>query len=115
MSFDLSAVHASRGFPGLPARHTPAAAPAGSFARALGHATRRDSVDTIPASPPPELRDEMFAAQRAIEDLRARGRELHFEMIDGRLRIEMRDLEGHVSREIPPNEALAIASGKTAG
>ena len=115
MSFDLSAIHASRGFPALPARQAPAAAPAGSFAGELGHATRRDRVDAIPASPPPELRAEMLAAQRAMADMHARGRELHFEITDGRLRIEMRDLEGHVLREIPPNEALAIASGKTEG
>lgn len=115
MSFDLSAIHASRGFQALPARQAQAEAPAGGFARELGHATRRDRVDTIPASPPPELRHEILAAQRAIADMHARGRELHFEITDGRLRIELRDLEGNVLREIPPNEALAIASGKTEG
>jgi flagellar protein FlaG len=69
-------------------------------------------VDAIPASPPPEVIDEMRAAQRAIADLRARGRELHFEMDSGRLKIEVRDLSGNVLKQIPPSRALEIAGGR---
>jgi flagellar protein FlaG len=69
-------------------------------------------VDAIPASPPPELRHEILAAQRAAEDMHERGRELHFEMAGGRLRIELRDLDGNVLKTIPPSHALEIAGGK---
>ena len=115
MSFELGGIDGSRGLHASPPRPASAPAPAGAFADAVDAEMRSDRFDAIPASPPPELRAEMLAAQRAVEDMRARGRELHFEMTDGRLRIEMRDLEGRVLREIPPNEALAIASGKVAG
>jgi flagellar protein FlaG len=70
------------------------------------------TVDAIPASPPPELRKEMLAAQRAVRDMYERGRELHFEMAEGRLRIELRDLDGNVLKTIPPSHALEIAGGK---
>jgi hypothetical protein len=33
-------------------------------------------------------------------------------MAEGRLRIELRDLDGNVLRTIPGSEALEIASGK---
>jgi flagellar protein FlaG len=89
-----------------------AAAPSGGgFADALAKesATR---VDAIPASPPPEVVEEMLAAQRAIADMHARGRELHFSMDSGRLRIEVRDLSGNVIKQIPPSRALEIAAGR---
>jgi hypothetical protein len=75
-------------------------------------ATPGATVDALPASPPPEVRAEMLAAQRAAQDLYARGRELHFEMTGGRLRIELRDLDGNVLKTIPPSAALEIAGGK---
>jgi flagellar protein FlaG len=112
MSFDLSGIEPLRGYNTLPARPAPAAAPTSSFAGALAQHTRSDRSDAIPASPPPELREETLVAQRAVAEMRARGRELHFEMGDGRLRIEMRDLDGNVLKAIPPTEALAIASGR---
>lgn len=109
MSFDLSGIDAARER-ALPAlrQQQPAASPAHAAATPVVP----DRFDAIPASPPARLRHEMLAAQRAVDDMRARGRELHFEMTDGRLRIEMRDLDGNVLREIPPTEALAIASGR---
>jgi hypothetical protein len=46
-------------------------------------------------------------------DLRADGRELHFELDEesGRFAIEMRDLAGNVLTSVSPSEVLAIASG----
>jgi hypothetical protein len=112
MSFDLSAVDPIR-----PVRVEPqrpgarAAAAGGGFADALA-AREAARVDAIPASPPAEVIDEMLAAQRAISEMRARGRELHFNMDSGRLRIQVRDLEGNVLKEIPPSRALEIAGGR---
>jgi flagellar protein FlaG len=96
----------------LPAR-VPRALPASAvFAEALRHHDARGRVDAIPASPPPGLRAEILAAQRVIGELEARGRERYFELTDGRVRIEVRDLDGNVLKEIPPSRALEIAAGK---
>jgi hypothetical protein len=112
MSFDVSGIDGPRAFHARDTRPVAAEAPAGASADAFDAATRSDRFDAFPVSAPPELRVEMLAAQRAVADMRARGRELHFEMTDGRLRIEMRDLDGNVLREIPGREALEIASGR---
>ena len=109
MSFDLSSVDPTRSARVEPQR--PGARAAARFADALA-ATGSARVDAIPASPPPEVIDEMRAAQRAIADMRARGRELHFEMDSGRLKIEVRDLSGNVLKQIPPSRALEIAGGR---
>jgi hypothetical protein len=114
MSFDLSALdplRAARVEPPRPGAR--AAAPSGGgFADALAKKQSAAGVDAIPASPPPEVVDEMLAAQRAIADMHARGRELHFNMDSGRLRIEVRDLAGNVIKQIPPSRALEIAGGR---
>jgi hypothetical protein len=112
MSFELSAVNPIRPLaqprPGSPA---PAAGETAS-ATAPAPLGAAATVDALPASPPPEVLDEMLAAQRAVQDLYERGRELHFEMADGNLRIELRDLDGNVLKTIPPSAALEIAGGK---
>ena len=111
MSFDLNAVdpvRAARIAPQRPAAPAPRAA--GGFADALKHSA--DRVDAIPASPPPEVIDEMLAAQRAIDEMHARGRTLHFAMDGARVRIEVQDLDGNVLREIPPSRALEVATGR---
>jgi hypothetical protein len=109
MSFELSALNAIRQYQvqlGRPA------GPRDDAARRPAVPDAAATVDTIPASPPPELRAEILAAQRAVRDMHERGRELHFEMAEGRLRIELRDLDGNVLRTIPGSEALEIASGR---
>ncbi len=111
MSFDLNgldAVGAYRAVAREPVGATAAAGETGRFAPSA----RVDRADTIPASPPPELREEMLVAQQAFDEMRARGRELHFEMAEGRVRIEMRDLDGNVLKQIPVTEAFEIASGR---
>lgn len=71
-------------------------------------------IGGIPAAPPPDaLREVQRAAARA-EELWLDKRELHFAMDDdsGRVIVQVRDLEGHVIRTIPPSEALDILSGR---
>jgi hypothetical protein len=114
MSFDLNAVdplRAARIAPERPA--APAARPSAGFGHALkATANAADRVDAIPASPPPEVIAEMLAAQRAIDDMHARGRTLHFAMDGPRVRIEVHDLDGNVLKEIPPSRALEVATGR---
>jgi hypothetical protein len=70
------------------------------------------NVDTIPASPPPDVLEQMFDAAKVADKLRAQSRELHFEPVDGgHVVIQVRDLDGNVIRTIPPSEALDIATG----
>lgn len=63
--------------------------------------------------PPPELRMQVRDASRRWEELRAMDRELHFEQDpeSGRIVVEVRDLEGHLIRTVPPSTALEIAAG----
>jgi hypothetical protein len=73
------------------------------------------SVKTIPATPPPDLLDQVTMAASVAEELRSIGRQLHFEpptTPGGRVVVQVRDLEGNVIRTVPPAEALDIASGK---
>ncbi|MEA2227633.1 MAG: hypothetical protein QOH46_3108 [Solirubrobacteraceae bacterium] len=111
MSFDLNRIDPRRAGAIDPVRSATPAPAAGAFDSTLRAATRADTLDVIPASPPPELRDQISAAQRAVQEMHARGRELHFQMADGRVHIELRDLDGNVLREIPPSEALEFAAG----
>ena len=112
MSFDLSAIdplRAGRIAPGpVAARKTGDT----GFANALKAQTDAVRVDAIPASPPKEVMYEVLAAQKAIEDMHARGRTLHFEMDAGRVRILLQDLDGNTLREIPPSHALELAGGR---
>lgn len=81
-------------------------------------ANRKDvdavQVDMIPSSPPPELHDEIDAAAKRVDELRAEGRELHFSFDHKtqRVQIEVRDLNGKVLRTIPPSVALSVAAGE---
>lgn len=88
-------------------------------ARASAAAGTRDAADVspseIPSSPPAEVLDAVNAAGRVARELRAQGRELRFvpasESADGRMRVEVRDLDGTVLRTLPPSEALDVATG----
>jgi hypothetical protein len=114
MSFDLNRVDAVRAAHIAPERSAaPAAGQTGAFADALkATASATDRVDAIPASPPPEVVAEMLAAQRAIDEMHARGRTLHFAMDGPRVRIEVHDLDGNMLKEIPPSRALEVATGR---
>jgi flagellar protein FlaG len=70
------------------------------------------TVDTLPASPPDSVREEMFAAAKAADQLHAQARELHFETVgNGRVVVQVRDLDGNVIRTIPAGRALEVAAG----
>ena len=111
MSFDLSAIDPRRAGHIAPERPAARAADDAGFAGAL-QASAAAHVDAIPASPPREVMDEVLAAQRAIEDMHARGRTLHFEMDSGRVKILLQDLDGNVLKEIPASKALEISTGR---
>ena len=59
---------------------------------------------------------EVDAAARYADELRERGREVHFEVDpdDGRLVIQLRELDGGVLRELKAADAVAIAGGAPA-
>lgn len=60
---------------------------------------------------PEEARRALAAGWERWEELRAEGCELHFELTRaGRVRAELRDLEGGVLRVLTPREALAVAA-----
>lgn len=87
-------------------------------ARASAAGEGRDAAElssgAIPASPPPEVLEAVDAAGRAARELHAQGRELRFVPASengGRVRVEVRDLDGNVLRTIPPSELLDIATG----
>jgi hypothetical protein len=70
------------------------------------------SASALP-SPPPEVSAEVQDAARAAARLHELGRELRFEQgDDGRLRVELRDHDGNVLRQVPPDEIFDFAAGK---
>ena len=78
----------------------------GDFARDL-------SVASAVPSPPPEVSAEVQGAARAAAHLHDLGRELRFEQDDdGSLRVELRDHDGNVLRQVPTAEIFDFAAGK---
>jgi hypothetical protein len=70
------------------------------------------TVDTLPASPPDSVLEEMSAAAEAADRLHDQARELHFEPVgNGRVVVQVRDLDGNVIRTIPAGRALDVAAG----
>jgi flagellar protein FlaG len=69
--------------------------------------------DTLPTGPPPEVLEQIKAADARWQELRAQQRELHFKHDDmsNRVVVEVRDLEGNVLRTVPPSKALDIIAG----
>lgn len=63
-------------------------------------------------SPPPEVSAEVRAAARAAAHLHELGRELRFEQGDDGLRVELRDHDGNVLRQVPTGEVFDFAAGK---
>ena len=107
MDFNIPPVAGGVERTGSPPRSAPA--PQADFGASLDAAV---NVSTLPASPPPSLLEDMHAAARVVEELHAQARELHFETTsDGRVTVQVRDLDGNVIREIPPAKALEVAAG----
>jgi hypothetical protein len=74
------------------------------------------TVDTLPASPPEHVLEQMYDASKVADTLRAQARELHFEAVgSGRVVVQVRDLDGNVIRTIPPAAALDVAGGAPLG
>ena len=92
-----------------------APAPRSEPAQAAGFSAQLDAavnVSTLPASPPPSVLEDMHEAARVAEQLRAQKRELHFETTEnGRVIVQVRDLDGNVIRTIPAGKALDVAAG----
>lgn len=96
----------------------PAARPVRSADSAKGsgfaaHLAKADTrVDTVPASPPEDVLEQMHDAAMVADKLRSMKRELHFEpQPNGRVVVQVRDLDGNVIRTIPVGKALEVAGG----
>lgn len=112
MSIDLTPIGGPLPGTAAPARGPRAAAPAAAFPQV--DAFTPTAVDpTLPETIPHELATQISAAARTAADLHARGRELRFEPdpASGRVRVEVRDLDGNVLRQLPLTEALDVATG----
>jgi flagellar protein FlaG len=114
MSFEIGRVTSQGLPPAAPARR-PSAGGGGAFAAQLAGAAAKRDVATVgvPATPPPEVLQQIDAAGRRAAELAAQHRELHFEKdpTSGRVIVQVRDLDGNVLRTIPPSRALEVMSG----
>jgi FlaG protein len=113
MSFEIGPLPAVT--PGVAVRR-PSPAPTADFAVTLANAsapTGDVAVISLPASPPPEVLDDVARARDIAAELAANNRELHFSTDEetGRVIVQVRDLEGNVIRTIPPSDALQVMSG----
>ncbi|HYZ81660.1 MAG TPA: hypothetical protein VE571_10345 [Solirubrobacteraceae bacterium] len=108
MSFDIA-----------PIGRTPGTAPAGAEktqSTAPSHAVQASdsvTVDTIPASPPPEVHEAMGVAAEAYDRLQDEGRQMRFKINEGtgKLVVEVHDLHGNLLFSVPSSKALEVASG----
>ena len=78
-----------------PSRGAPA--PQAGFGAALDAAV---NVSTLPASPPPAVLEDMHAAARVYQELRDQKRELHFEVSDGGVAVQV-DVQLTVGVPVP--------------
>jgi hypothetical protein len=109
MSFDIGSVG-----------RTPAAAPtqsgrpSASAPTQAAHSADPVTVDTIPASPPPEVHEAMGVADRAYHNLKASGTELRFKVNEatGKLSVAVHDVHGNLLFTVPASTALDVASGQ---
>jgi hypothetical protein len=93
---------------------SPLAGVGAAAASAAGAAAGADALlDTIPPAPTEEARQMVDRAAQVVEDLYKNNRELHFSVDQStrRVVIEVRDLEGHVLKTIPPAKALDVLAG----
>jgi hypothetical protein len=109
MSFDIGSVG-----------RTPATAPA-QTARSSASAPAQPAqaadtvtVDTIPASPPPEVHDAIGVANQAYHNLKSEGSELRFKINEatGKLTVEVHDTHGNLMFTVPASTVLDVASGQ---
>ena len=93
-------------------RTAPTSAPAGEgFAQVFDLAqARAQRTAAVPAELriPDSVLDEMEAASRMFHALHAQGHEVRFEERLGRVRAELRTLEGDFVRRVPLSEAIDV-------
>jgi hypothetical protein len=72
------------------------------------------TVDTIPASPPPEVESAIGVANQAYHNLKSEGSELRFKINEatGKLTVEVHDVHGNVMFTVPASTVLDVASGQ---
>jgi hypothetical protein len=89
----------------------------GAFSTALAAAERLPAIEASRGGPPPELLDQIAAADARHEQLRASGSELRFSADEqsGRVTIELRNSEADTTRTISTAEAFEIAAGRAHG
>lgn len=97
---------------GVPAR-TPQPLPETEPTGPTGRFGGVDRVELSAGTMPDELHAEIDAAYQRTLDLRTQNRELHFSTDDetGRIVVQVRDLDGHVLRNIPNLAALDVMAG----
>jgi len=108
MSFDIGAVGRTPAV--APTTNTRPTSPA---AEAQAPDAVTVTVDTIPATLPPEVHDAIGVANRAYHDLHASGSQLHFKVNEatGKLSVEVHDTHGNLMFTIPSRKVLDIAEG----
>jgi uncharacterized FlaG/YvyC family protein len=108
MSFDITSV--ARTAAAVP---PPAGQAAKVAATASAHESDPVTVDTIPASPPPEVHQAMDVADQAYKNLKANGSAVTFKIDEatGKLQIEVHDTHGNVLFTLPPHKLLDVAEG----
>lgn len=98
-------------------RTTAPASTAAAHRAAQGYqaAARAAAVESdIPASPPASVMREVEAAAQRAEWMREHGHELRFEIdrsVPTGIRIEVRNLNGELIRQVPVMEGLVLATG----
>ena len=109
MSYDIGSV----GRTPAPALSQTARSSAPAPAQAA-HATDTVTVDTIPASPPPEVHEAIGVANQAYHNLKADGSELRFKINEqtGKLSVEVHDIHGKLMFTVPGSTVLDVASGQ---
>jgi hypothetical protein len=82
------------------------------FAKVFDLSAERARRLSTPAIPP-EVLQEMTAARRVLDALDAQGHELRFELEAGRVRAELRSVDGSVVRQVPLAEAIDVGGDPT--
>jgi len=111
MNFDPTPIIGTPRISG-PTRSTPP--PTRRVAPTKPAAAKAVALDTIPASPPPEVLAAIGTASQAYDRLAASGRQLHFgiDQSSGKVVVELQDLSGNVLSTLSPSQALDIAGGE---
>ena len=109
MSFDIGSV--GRTPAPTAAQRARSSAPASAQASEAGATV---TVDTIPASPPPEVQDAIGVANQAYHNLQANGSEMRFKVNEatGKLSVEVHDVHGNLLFTVSGRTALDVASGQ---